>query len=499
MTALPKHERYQHAYKPSEEFWGLGIENETYLEVVGGIIRDVEWITKNRERERYSVDYWKLYKEGVIDEVFTKWKQSLPRKGDTPSIVPLLINGHSLTKCDISGNHATLYTKQGELNPAFGGKTLIQDLGSTNSDIFIRGRDVWWTFDGDTIEFMTQGFYNATLEDVLEEWRHHKLRWLTAFRQGLKSLGSPLAGKEIRYPLSNYGLAVFHTNPSNIAIFNNGTYHFNITLPTLLDKDARIADMAAFTERHRRVARLFQWISPLLVALHGSGDVFQRIAGADARFPVGSQRLSASRYVGLGTYDTVDMKRGKTVTVPYSRVEGRWLERMYDVSGCAYNILPEIGLDINFNKHWNHGLEFRIFDWFPEDQVANVLRMLLWMCDQALVAADIPDPRTSSEWNRLVADALWFGMNKRLGAVASVLSKVCGVAFSEDMTLYKAYGVLWSTWRDRWNMSVGTVTAKMTKAPLPMPRPLPTATAPVPVVEQVPIRRVWCMPFLGCK
>jgi hypothetical protein len=32
MVSLPKHDKYEKSYKPSERYWGLGIENESYIE-----------------------------------------------------------------------------------------------------------------------------------------------------------------------------------------------------------------------------------------------------------------------------------------------------------------------------------------------------------------------------------------------------------------------------------------------------------------------------------
>jgi len=490
MAGLPKHERYLDRYLPGDTYWGLGIENETYLELKGRVWACAEFIKHHQKRERYSVNYWQLYKEGVVEQTIHEWIESLPEKELTQVRLPLLMNGHSFTKTDAQLEPQTTYTKVSRPNPKFGGKTLLEQLEPTNRSVFVDGHDVWWTFDGDTVEFMTQNYYCAKMEDVLDELAAYKARWLAAVQHGLSTLEEKNAvfKRTIGFPEKNYGLALFLTNRENVAIFNNGTYHINITLPTYLDKDAEIADMAGFTKRHCAVARLFQWLSPCLIAKFGSPDIFALLTKKrHGSYPIGSQRLCSSRYISVGTYDTTKMPRGKILTEPYVRVADRWYEKVYDNPQSAYNILPALGLDINFNKHGNHGLELRIFDWFPDSMLPDVFRMLIWMCDEALAAESVDDPRSSALWNDFTARCIWHGAGVLLTEQeAALFGSVFGCTFHTGMEVLTMYDTIWKTWRDRWNWSVGTCTSKMIRRPLNIPRPRPPVRPPNVPLRQLP-------------
>lgn len=504
---LAKHVRYGDAYAPGDTYWGIGVENETYVELRGGVITTAEFVEKHQVRERYSVDYWNIYRAGATDAVIQAWCASLPQGKDTDIRLPLLMNAHSFTKCDRYGEHATLYTKTKErsVNPRFCGTTLLEELARVEPAVFQAGRDVWWTFDGDSIEFMTQAFYCAKLEDVVTELLEAKGRWIGALQRGLATLDRELAlQKTPAFVQKNHGLAVFLTNRRNVAIFNNGTYHFNLTLPTRLDKDARIANPAQFRTVHQNAARLFQWMSPFLVARFGAGDVFATLGprnSASRAFPAGSQRLCASRYVSIGTYDTDTMPTGKLLTFPRptgGNGSSSWYDRVYTNPACAYLPLPEIGLDINFQKHWNHGLEFRIFDWFPEAELEGVLRAMVWMCDESNCATrpPPPNPRTVPAWNAVTARVVWEGTDALItDEEAAQFRAAVRAPLVGGMRVVDAYGVIWSAWRERWNWSKGTYTATMIRAPLPatVDDLTPVAAPPIDIVEEdtaIPLVRI---------
>jgi hypothetical protein len=83
------------------------------------------------------------------------------------------------------------------------------------------------------------------------------------------------------------------------------TYHFNLTIPTELNKDGEIKDKVDFI-KHQRTIRLFQWLSPLFMVkfdlqITSHNDTTVNLTKA-------SQRCAMSRYIGVGTYDTDVMK-----------------------------------------------------------------------------------------------------------------------------------------------------------------------------------------------
>ena len=64
-----KHSKYYNSYIPNDFFWGIGIENETYLEIPDFL--DVSGnFFKNQKRERYSVNYYETYKDNSFNDKF---------------------------------------------------------------------------------------------------------------------------------------------------------------------------------------------------------------------------------------------------------------------------------------------------------------------------------------------------------------------------------------------------------------------------------------------
>jgi hypothetical protein len=471
-----KHDKYKEQYVPCEEYWGMGIETETYVEVFPNVTVPANFLT-TKKRERYSVNYWTQYAQPVQSDTIQTWIDCLPQKGDTPINLPYILNGHAFSKCDRQYEHITTYTKVPRPNPNFLGTTLLDDLSGAIPDVFgSDAKDVWWVFDGDTVEFMTLQFYNAKMEDTIAELRNAKQRWIDGLRKGWDLLH--MSGRPC-WPPVNYGFAVFSTNPNAVAIFNNGTYHINLTLPTYLDKEGNVANMERFRTQHQAAARLFQWISPLLIARWGSGDPHANILKkAHPKFPAGSQRVAACRYIGLGIYDTETMREGKLLPEPKETLPHKWWSDMYGVPGCGYVAQDMIGFDINYHKYQNHGLEFRIFDWFPEDYLEEVMRCLIWMLDASLQRereGGVPNPQKSEEWNRLVANCVWNGQSALLNAKQlNELRAVTGVtSLYPDKSGYldapTAYTRLWEGWADQWNYTKGTCSHKMIRTPLLRP------------------------------
>jgi hypothetical protein len=477
MEVLEKHKRYLEHHVPGEVFWGLGIENETYIELQAGKEIVAEFLAKNRQRERYSVNYWTQYKDGVVDKVFREWIAKLPHGPNTPLLIPLLINGHTFTKCDPWGEHATTYSANPKPNPKYAGRTLLEALQVVDPTTFQDGSGVWWCFDGDTVEFMTQAFRCTTVEQVLAELNEAKARWLTALQTGLKTIRCEAALKgPVGWPSQNHGLAIFLSNRRNVAVFNNGTYHINITAPSRLGKDGEIEDWPRFQHIHRQAARLFQWLSPFFVASYGSGDIFSQIGGGKA-FPAGSQRLAASRYVSVGTFDTRLMPRGKIVTTPTAEMvpTPAWWHEMYASRQVAYEKLESIGYDINFNKFPNHGLEFRIFDWFGEESLGELLEVLVAMMDRAMAVPrgkEVPFPQDSAVWRKVLGRTVWEGsdalvLSRELRVFAAVLGipELQHPFYRPVLEVYEIIRKTWCKTRD------GPCSSRMFQKP-ELPKPL---------------------------
>jgi hypothetical protein len=298
-------------------------------------------------------------------------------------------------------NHMTTYERIAKKNPRFNGKTLHDEFIEASS-WYKDAYNKWVVYDGDTFEFMNVDFYKTNIYDALEEVWEAEDKFVWEFNQFImKKPNCPIA---IYGPYgiarANYPFAKHITNPNHYTMFNNGTVHINLTLPTKLDLSGTIENMDEFVERHRVVARYIQWFEPLLVLVYGQEDPFRSMCSdpsVASRFSGGSQRLAVSRYIGLSNYDTAEMPRGKILTEPAA--PGTWYDGFYKV--MAYERLTERGFDINFNKHLSHGIELRIFDGLRRQQMLELCETIARICRLALARPLAPLCKDSADFSAL--------------------------------------------------------------------------------------------------
>ena len=415
-TIDTKHEKYFQSYKPNDIFWGIGIENENYLELPTASAVSKDFLLNNHKSERYSVDYYKSYFDGAFNKSIQRMPDPLHKDGGSGDtlVLPILINAHYLTKCDKNGEHLTIYSDNPKQNPKFSGRTNLDAMKAADPWFKIE-EDHSYCFDGDTIEFMTLSFYKTTIDKVISELINTK----TLFLKKLLATGifkDLPESQQPKWPEKNHGFARMLTNKNNLAIFNNATYHFNFTMPTLLDDRGEISDFADFEIRHRKAIRLIQFMEPFFIAKYGSPDPL--IASKDGlRYPRGSQRCAASRYIGVGTFDTSDTKplvRGKQLqeTIPEYPAT-HWYTQLYQQ--INYKKSDKIGFDINFNKFKNHGIEIRFFDWFPEKYLPEVLRTIVHLLDLSVISSSTPyNPTDIDRWHNITCKGIHIGAKASL-------------------------------------------------------------------------------------
>jgi alanine dehydrogenase len=356
-----KHAKYMDRYVIDEEFWGLGIENETYL-VLPEYHGAAAFRALKLKPERYSVTYTTNFKPDPM-------AAALQALGEIPTLrYPVYVNAHTLQKTDTHGNHRTFYDANGTPNPAF--TESVHDVLMREVREYRDLYDMAVVFDGDTIEFITQRFYRATVSEAVKELVDLKRRWLAAVAPRLARM--PGIGRKPVFPEFNHGLVTFlTTRRANLGICNSGTIHVNLTLPTAL-REGRIADKDAFAKEHLAFVQHVQLLEPLFAACYGTPDVFSLV---DPAYSLGSLRLSRSRYVSLQTFDAQRPVNGKLLLGPKPAAgTGFWYDLLAD---GPYFLNATIGYDINFNKFKNHGVEVRFLDWFPERYLEDVVNVFV--------------------------------------------------------------------------------------------------------------------------
>ena len=407
-------------------YWGIGLENETYMQFEESLIVSGAFIQEKIGFEKYSIDYRKCYKPESLAPVL---KKAFNAKESYK--VSRMMNSHSLEKLDINYQHKTLSpikplvdTENGEVtaepieNPEYLGKSIMEIFledqpYNIQSMITQRNKTMGSVhFDGDSIEFVTKYFENRTIADSCKELKATKKLFLDKINES-----SVLNGK-LNFPDYNNGLNMFMTNQENLVLFNNGTYHFHITLPSLTE-DSRIVDYNDFEKTHANAIYLLQWFEPFFIATLGSPDIMGVISdkySLDKKFTLGSMRNAMSRYIGVGTYNKA-MPKGKILTynvdnfrklLKFEKEENIWWRDQIETE-MEYEMLSEVGLDFNQEKMYQSGFEFRSFDEFPAEYLNDVLFSIILICEHSLNLPDVQWGHDSKAWNNLVFKTLKMG------------------------------------------------------------------------------------------
>lgn len=401
--------------KPKQkQYWGIGLENETYMQFEESLTVSGTFIQEKIGCERYSIDYRKCYRSGVLASVL---ENGLDK--DKNYRISRMMNSHSWDKIDLNYQHKTIASINPPIdNPEYLGKSILENFLESQPyniwSMFTQKTNPMGSvnFDGDSIEFVTKYFENRTISDSCDELAATKKLFIDKINE------SGVLNGNLHFPDYNTGFNMFLSNQENIVLFNNGTYHFHITLPTLTE-NSRIVDYPAFEAKHANAIYLLQWFEPLFIATLGSPDIMQVISkkrGLNHQFAGGSMRNAMSRYTGVGTFNKV-MAKGKILTyqveefrklLRFEKEENIWWRDQVE-SDFDYELLSDIGLDFNQEKMYQSGFEFRSFDEFPASYLPDLLHAIITICEHSLNIQDVAWCHDSVVWNNLVFKSLKYG------------------------------------------------------------------------------------------
>jgi hypothetical protein len=253
---------------------------------------------------------------------------------------------------------------------------------------------------------------------------------------------------------------MYATNLNQVLMFNNGTLHYNITLPTALDTTGKIKNWQKFLNEHKKAIRIIQWMEPFLIACYCTPDIFSIMPGFldGNKFSNASQRCAISRYIGIGTYDTDKMERGKILTKPLSElsvntIPSWWYNRFYEDN--AYVKLDEIGMDINFNKHFNHGIELRFFDHIDDaNKIKESFEFIIYLMDFILDSDQINrqfNPILNPIWNNITYNMIIHGKEYILNPEEiDLYNKLFGIQL-QGTTLVQVYFEIFKVLKDKYH------------------------------------------------
>jgi hypothetical protein len=212
--------------------------------------------------------------------------------------------------------------------------------------------------------------------------------------------------------------------PNKIVFFNNSTIHIHLTLPTKINKGL-IMNKNNFNKIHNKAIKLLQWFEPFFICTLGSPDILQYVYqkyhnDTSNYFSKGSMRATISRYIGIGTYNMKEMGGGKNITKKVENLKPTGVKWWRDMikEKLKYN-LPEsdIGLDFNFAKHYQSGLEFRLLDGIPLETLKDVLDIIILICEHSYSydkTTDILTSSVSQTWNNIVYKSIIDGYNAKI-------------------------------------------------------------------------------------
>lgn len=412
-------------------YWGIGLENETYLQFENSLIVNGEFIQEKIGCDRYSIDYRKCYKLGVLEPILNAGFQKNEKYK-----VSRMINSHSLGKLDINFQHKTLPVGESTEatsitnsslieNPEFTGETILElilkDQPYNIQSLVTKKNSPMGpvNFDGDSIEFVTMYFQNRTIKDSCDELKASKQLFLDVINE------TGVFDEKLQFPDYNFGLNMFMSNQENLVLFNNGTYHFHITLPTKTI-NSRIIDYVAFEKTHANAIYLLQWFEPFFIATLGNPDIMGVISSKcdlENKFTLGSMRSAISRYIGIGTFHN-SMPKGKILTykvedfrklLKFKKEENIWWRDQIE-NETEYEFLSDLGLDFNQEKMHQSGFEIRSFDEFPVSYLNDVLVSILLICEHSLNLPDVGWAHDSVVWNNLVFKTLKYGYASEINA-----------------------------------------------------------------------------------
>jgi len=114
-------------------------------------------------------------------------------------------------------------------------------------------------------------------------------------------------------------------------------------------------------------------------------------------------------------------------------------------------------MDINYKKHYNHGIELRFFDWFPETRLQELMEFLVYVADAALILPnEPPEPVMSETWNDLILGIMKEGKDTQLTpTMLATYEKILGLPlFGLEMTVGDLYIYVRDSYKKKYSMGM---------------------------------------------
>ena len=121
----------------------------------------------------------------------------------------------------------------------------------------------------------------------------------------------------------------------------------------------------------------------------------------------------------------------------YSQNNNLWYNIYH--KNTDYNIPEKIGLDINILKYFGHGIELRIFDYFDEKYLVDIINIIILICQFSL-SNDVDTPYGNYAWNLGAVGCVTYGSFSIVNSM--YISKICRLFGVKIFLGSSPYGLL---------------------------------------------------------
>lgn len=277
------------------------------------------------------------------------------------------------------------------------------------------------------LEFVTQKYKNVTIEDAVTELQTIEEKVLKLVRSTEYAREAEKVIGEIEYPSQSMSRFVAYEQNGNLNFVSKnyfGSYHINLTLPYKSSVSEK-----PFKNEHLQVARMLQWLTPVIISLYGGGDSASFMD--DGLYAEGSYRAATNPHSRPGGSDLktdipserhldkrpdwiVNLDAKGYVEIPKTCGEPT---RTGDLTRCGTDFRRDPEKHTPPDKRF--GFEFRIFDNIPNDYLPDLLLAILYIADHTykyFIKEDKPVPLATENhaWINAMKHAVLYGWNGKI-------------------------------------------------------------------------------------
>ena len=265
-----------------------------------------------------------------------------------------------------------------------------------------------YAMDNDILELLAVNFNTSNVDEVITEIMNLKNQ-ITVKMQQIFNKYNIIKDYSNIYVVDNHRITQsFSTNMFDYGSYNFGTININITLPTNMTVDGLIHNDTMFAFKHQQYIKYIQYIEPLIISIFKTPPELGK-----------NVHENTSLKYNVGTYDSSVLERGTINKKPINQMKFMYCDEWW-YNDFKISDDDELELDINFNKHYNHGVEIKFIRNVHEYLLSEIIEFLVHLGDYILdndntdLIYSAPAPNYEPIWNKLVKNVMLNGIEARV-------------------------------------------------------------------------------------